>query len=201
MFQREKTANFIICHLENQIYIKTESYVLRQEWGFTVIASFVNFVRLLKVTHSRDYIPLHRQDEYAVPSLEQVIQGNNKCERQQHSLRGLNWIALTFYKATNCLFYSSAWVFAFWSAWYKDTLKFDSGMNSSIWTVSGGAGGKAEGHGPPEFTLLFPFPRPRAAKRKSFYRIILKEQVSMRMGPFQHWNVATASLTCEGQMK
>lgn len=30
------------------------------------------------------------EDESAVPSLEQVIQGNNKCERQQHSLRGLN---------------------------------------------------------------------------------------------------------------
>lgn len=30
------------------------------------------------------------EDESAVPSLEQVIQGNNICERQRHSLRGLN---------------------------------------------------------------------------------------------------------------
>ena len=30
------------------------------------------------------------EDKSAVPSMEQVIQGNNKCERQQHSLRGLN---------------------------------------------------------------------------------------------------------------
>lgn len=56
------------------------------------------------------------EDGSSVPSLEQVIQGDNKRERQQHSLRGLNWIALTFYKAANCLSYSSARVFAFWWA-------------------------------------------------------------------------------------
>lgn len=126
------------------------------------------------------------EDEYAGPSLEQVIRGNNKCERQQHSLRGLNWIALTFYKAANCLSYSSAWVFAFWWAWYKDTLKFDSGVSGPIWTVNGEAEGKAEGHGLPGFTLLFPLPRPRADKRRSCYHMILKEQVLMRMGPFHH---------------
>lgn len=130
------------------------------------------------------------EDKSAVPSMEQVIQGNNKCERQQHSLRGLNWIALTFYKATNCLSYSSAWVFAFWWAQYKDTLKFGSSVSHPIWTVSSGAGGKEEGQG----LLGFPqhSPGPSGIKRGRFLKMILKEQGPLRLGPLHCENASTS---------